>query len=348
MPAKPDAAWFGATRLDGLTRVVTDQCPPESADRLWNALTPLLVLEPADIPTWKQAIRDTLLVQSFGSALIDALVDKAQGAAQDYYWQQLKEALAAGWPKAPNPLTDNDAICRIRQLAQKAIPDGRGKQDAIEGAPATLLFAFQKFDRTRRFNPWARSVLHHDAVDQIRRAVRVHLHDGLDSRTASESPSTWEEIAERLGATRRLLDEAMFFPDSAAGVDYYAAFVLEMQLRLAERLSDHTDEPLHQLLGRLLPWRPWEQPRRIKPGWPTLAQLWLWLRDHQLLPPHPGRSEALTQALSGLAGESKCCLSATWNKWVNRAKDRLQRSLRPRQWAESFGTLFPDRQEDYP
>jgi hypothetical protein len=288
-------------------------------------------------------VKATLTNLSVGEWVTHDLFQRVQRAVSETRWQQLKDAVASELPDRTAPLSDAEVLGRLRALARQVVrdwPQDR-RQQLSDDAPGTIMAAFANFNRTRPFSPWARQVLWYHAIDELRRdEFQDHRPaEALDGFAASWSSDsrTWADLVGMLDAFRSLFNRIVFFPDRADGVDYYAAIILEFRLRLAQRLGFDA-----AVLEQHLPWAGWELPRRIKPGWPTLGQLWRWLLEHCTAESRP--ADVVARACKELTPvQHDVLLEFPWNTWINRAKKKVQESIASGPMMDFFAALFPNR-----
>lgn len=259
-------------------------------------------------------------------------VDIAIGAVERW---RLKQLLGA--------IEQDDARCdpttwgRDRANEVSARRPVQARQDLADNALDHLQRAFHRYDPARPLRPWAHTILVRRLSDSIRR-----------SRSRTSPPAEWPhrdapaDPPARLDLLRELptvVWAAHRFPDEPDGVDYHAVFVLEVRLRLAERCADLPD-PLISA-EELLPWPAWVGPRRFRPGWPRLGDIWAAMRPRERIPP-AGRVALVAECVRAV-GSDLCLAPATWNQWIKRAKDRVRESVGEDTWEVLFGQLFLDR-----
>lgn len=352
MATQPTCARFDLDTFPDVCRWIHDNLSEAQARSVVELLTQLLNRESHDDAGWLRELETALMNAGFDPSIVEAVRDRVSRGLSDWRWHQLKFALRRPADDPAVPLSDQEAMARIRCLARqvggRAGADGA---DLVEEAAGNLLLAIARFDATARFDPWARAVLHNQLVDHQRRRSRLRPEVIEVCDDAPPPPlEVWESVQEETRALRSLLDAAVFFPAQAAGVDQYAVVSLDLRLRLIERLSDvplNVEElasSIPTLVDRLLPWRGWELPRRIVPGWPTLSCLWGRIGMAELLPPLVDRVEAIRRAVSQDAPELGAhLLTLTWNTWVNRGKKHLRQTISADAWSRLLEHLYPDR-----
>jgi hypothetical protein len=256
----------------------------------------------------------------------------------DRRWEELTVALARDWPDRPEPLDHSAVIGRLRQLGAQAtrrLPAVR--LEVIDDAPGVVFQAFARCDRGRRFDPWARTVLHNHAVSLYQQQSRMRPDSDYLSRVESRVVScAHDELAAVLRDFRRLCDVVSFPRRTPKSADVTVVFALETRLRLLHRLG-HQDP---DFVDRHLPLRDWERPLLVQHNWPTLGALWSYLAHA----PEPGlrNIEAIRRAcrrLAPLAAVDK--LHKVWNTWLHRAKQAVMQQLESHAHARLFSVLFP-------
>jgi hypothetical protein len=354
MTVQPPAAWIGTPGLHALATWLDTQLMPDAQAHVWEILTPFLAEDPGGAErTWFAQLRAALAAApALSATLAEAVHSQLQRLVWEARWQGLKAALLQ---PGEEPITDAEAIRRIEALAARAFAGGseQERRDFLAEAPCLLRDAFARFEATRPFNPWAWGVLRHKSIDQYRRRRRERARD-KHTAAATDDGEAWGDARALLREVRAWLDTAVFFPSQADGVDFYAVFVLELRLRWAEQVgrlsipaaAEGGAGAVAALVDHFLPWRPWERPRRVKLGWPALADLWEHLTSCGAVPPEGRRVDAVVAAVGRLAPaltRAEPLLPATWIKWVNRGKKRFQETLPEDVWGELFARMFFDR-----
>jgi hypothetical protein len=260
------------------------------------------------------------------------------GEVRDSLWQELVAAVACDWPGHPDPLNDAAVLRRIEQLAGQV----RGQspfihRQVIDDAPGVIFRAFGKFQRGRRFNPWARRVLYNHGISLHRRQRRMRLDsDSLNTVASPLAAPPEDQLAGLLRDFRRLCDRVCFSLGTAERPQLAVVFALETRLRLLAGLVCLGPD----FLDSHLPLREWERNLRARPDWPTLGELW----DVLAHSAQPGLNniDAIRHACRRLAPQLPVeGLHRVWNTWLTRAKECVARHLQSHVQARLFFHLFP-------
>lgn len=326
MAAKPDAAWFGQAGLNDLDRFLTNHIPQPRLAQVWQRLRPLLCEQPTDDSAWLAETRQALEAVPLGEPHLASLMQRITFIVSEHRWNALKTAVVLGWSGHPQPLSDSDVVRRLEQLARQATNDQppQLRSQVVEDAPGKIVEAFRNFDQSQAFNPWARQVLRNHATDLgRRRRVPVSPPEEIDAMTAPGLPTNDAQVCDMLQRFRVALDCVEWCPDPGC-VDHYAAYVLDLRLRLLEVLPS---EEGSGWLDAHLPLASWEAPRRIRQQWPTTGQLWGWVRAH---PPTQGQHRITTiqHACNDLAPELDVeGLAPLWAQWIHRGRRIVQPTI---------------------
>src|SRR5262245_39238976 len=101
-------------------------------------------------------------------------VDGLQPIDPDLHWQELTDAVARACPGRP---AAPDGPCVLGRLEALAAPlAGRSpslRRQVIDDAPGVIFQAFNSFQRSRPFTPWAQRVLRNHAVSLYRRQRKL-------------------------------------------------------------------------------------------------------------------------------------------------------------------------------
>ncbi len=322
----------GVRRLD---RIRSAAATRRAHSSLRTARTPLL----KDTPTVGDKLpRPETGLQDAAPALTGPLTDQVRDEIQDRRWQELSCAVSRDWPGCPQPLDDRAVVRRLEALAAQVstrLPTVR--RQMIDDASAVLLLAFGKFKQSRPFKPWARKVMYHYGVSLLRRQTRMRVDSPfVEAVTAPLTPSAEEDLVEVLRDFRRLSDRIRFPPRTGNGPDLAAVFALETRLRLLAILVRRGPD----FLDLHLPLRDQERALRVRDGWPTLGELWGWLRD----PAEAGllNIDAVRKACSQLAPSAPVAdLHKVWNNWLHRAKGIVSGQIESDIQGRLFFYLFP-------
>lgn len=320
----------GSEQLDQIINAL----PADRRGPVLTALTPPADHAPTDDAAW--LARAEAAVGAIVPAVARLLTKRLRALVCAFRWRELVEAVARDWPDRPEPLGQADVIGRLEALAGQVA--GRSppvRRQVIDDAPGVIFRAFPRYNRTRRFNPWARRVLHNHAVSLFRRERRITSSSELLAGLAGcPAPAAGEVLAHLLHDFRRLCDAARFPRPTRTGPELAAVFALEARLRLLDEL---VPQPF---LDQHLPLRSREKSLILRGGWPRLGDLWVALA----VSPHAGagRHAAIAGACRRLSPEAAVGgLDGLWNTWLHRAKKSAAREIACESQARLFFYLFP-------
>ena len=208
-----------------------------------------------------------------------------------------------------------------------------------------------------RFEDWCSTVLFNHAIDLWRKTTRSAVRPaagGCDSAaTMRASPEVdadeaSEELMELCRELRAAVDRIAW--PASRSVHYFAALLLQLRMEMARRLRRQpsaeatawrTDFP--ELVEWLLPWHPDEEAACLRPGWPTLLELWTALGDAIGDPDGRIEGSLVCSTARRLLAPRPQLTPDVWNHWVNRAKrDARHRLSDEAVWARCFSRLLPD------
>ena len=282
---------------------------------------------------WLQSLRAALVeTDPIGSAL------KATRTAVERFrltelWQQIRAdpdagADPAGWP---------GRRAREATAGQTKYVRRRVEESALE----LLHHAFYGFEPGRPVAPWAVGVLRNRMHDIFREPIPEPIPTGHAAGDRASAHDAVEAVREEFLVLRAALDGANFFP-GPANVDYYAVFVFDLRMRLAERLAaaDAVEPAPLAVAANWLPWPAWVGPRRFRPGWPRLAEVWAEAVRIGRIPRGRGSRVAFIGECVRAAPSPLVWANATWNQWVCRAREDLRPRVAPAVWEGSLQHLF--------
>jgi len=250
---------------------------------------------------------------------------------------------------------------RAERMGRRFTP--RVQQELVEESVSHVGLALQRYRRgAGTFEGWLDSVLYNLAVSLRRRQLTREplnqartgqdvtkddpLRDLPDREPTAEpdDPSTRQELADRLGRLRQVLDQIGWPPGRA--IDLFALLLLETRLRIGQgirlALENEAFAPGSpgQQAAAWLAWRPYEETRQLQSSWPLLRHCW------EVLAPELDRlGVQTTDLLDALnphlppPGTS----AGVWGQWVYRACKEAKAQMPLEEWNRLFARLFPGR-----
>ena len=176
MATNIDVAWMGSDDIQNLERIIIPTPTSAQGEGVETALPPQQNVSPTDS------------------------------------WREVSEAVASDWPDHPQPL---DAPAVMRRIEQLAATNPRGsraiRRQVIHNTLGVIFQAFEHFDRSRRFNPWACRVLFNYGVSLYRGEMRLRYDsDFVAAVSARNSSRAEDDLAEVLHDFRLLCDNVRF------------------------------------------------------------------------------------------------------------------------------------------
>ncbi|VTS01031.1 hypothetical protein [Tuwongella immobilis] len=163
------------------------------------------------------------------------------------------------------------------------------------------------------------------------------------SQPDDEGPA--DGLQKRFEVIKATLRDFDFFPRNAGNIDYFAVLLMDLRLRLAERLVQNRMGDALAEAERLIPWEPWMLPRRIKRDWPRLGDWWRRIVARASESGRIDRLESLRITLRELLPDAEWT-DNSWTRNVVRARDAFldEHDWNDAEWDEVFGRLIPSRQ----
>lgn len=250
-------------------------------------------------------------------------------------------------------------IRRLAKLAENRL-GGKLGSEFIEGAVTYYWERRTSFDPDEgRFAAWCWRILVNRGIDLLRSRHRERTQQASEARLANEpdlaeaSGQSREAAAEALAnlvkERRAFLDQMSWRPASAKATNYFAVFLLQLRLAMAEGIGASLDEAdelpdkMAYLLAEYLPWWKAEECLRFKSSWPTLHQIWAALKADLNRPPYCVSIAALCDLLTNLLKGKLMVTRDLWYQWVKRGKDIARNRMDPEDWEWFFAVWFPDR-----
>jgi len=214
----------------------------------------------------------------------------------------------------------------------------------------------KKFEPHRgRFKSWCDTVLYHLHIEFLRKRSRwpaCKLVGDLREKVADPSGASSEfgdELRSRMHRLRETLDRiSLHFNSTLGGVDYFAVLLLQLRLAISRCLIPQQDElellpeKPAVLIAWVLPWRPVEQSRSFRAGWPMLQKVWEAIGEVLNRPPYRIDAPELCGMLTRLNGGSCEITAEVWNQWVRRAKKQTRACVDACTWEDEFSGFLPD------
>jgi DNA-directed RNA polymerase specialized sigma24 family protein len=260
-------------------------------------------------------------------------------------------ALLRRWPQLGSRVAPEDLVNDVLLYAWE-----RSRMSGT-ALPSLLYLKKAVYNRAITLNRrLRRDLLILDGEDAMRKGIPEAAEGSLGRRdgeqnheqvtTDRHNEPNRSSLREAMAGVRALLDRIFERFRGREVVDYRAVLLLQLRLALAAKVGGAVAEPeqgLSEFVEELLPWSADEQPLTLRPGWPSLKDVWNALRPDVDGPTPRVGADAIGQRIGELLGGADPLGSDAWYKWLQRAKDKAREVISPQEWEELLAPLLPQR-----